>query len=96
MSRAEAREYLMKSKIYRFMAMTFAAIGVLVFMYIIYKMANGDPMRVLENPATIAFVFIPFLPAIVLAMSADRAEKRLTALLTRNESPESDQKKTAA
>lgn len=84
MDKERAREYLIKSKLYRFLALVFACVGVLVFcfQYFEHSRSEGDSMfNMLRDPSIIILLIFPFVPAIVLSFMAQRAERKLQDFL---------------
>ncbi len=80
-TRLQARELLLRSKIYRFVALIFAGVGVLIFAWLYFKWFDGDLMEAATSVSTIFIIIIPFLPAFVLSSMAAGAEKKLAKLL---------------
>ncbi len=70
------KEYLIKSKFYRAVSLVFVVLGLVVFMIIYVSTVEGRIMEALKNPFTIGMFIIPFLPAAVLSIMADRNEKK--------------------
>lgn len=83
MDKKLAREYLIKSKLYRFMAMIFAGVGVVVLcvLYSQQEKTDGGFLDMLRDPITIIMMVFPFMPAIVLSFMAQRCEKKLQEAL---------------
>lgn len=76
-TRLEAREYLLKSKLYRFMAMIFFALGVVLFLFLYLRYVEGNLSEALRRPATILVFLLPFIPAAVLTRITKKYEKKL-------------------
>jgi hypothetical protein len=84
MNKELAREFLIKSKLYRFLALVFAGVGVVVFLFLVsqqLRMDGGSVVNALLDPVTIALIVFPFAPAIVLSLMARRAERKLAEIL---------------
>ena len=83
MDKARAREYLIKSKLYRFLALVFACAGVVVLCVVAFQQeqADGSLFALLRDPLTILLLIFPFTPAIVLSYMAQHAEKKLQEYL---------------
>lgn len=82
MDKERAREYLIKSRFYRFLALIFAFLGVLLFAYSFFESSEGgDVLEILHDPVRIVFLIFPFVPAIVLSYMAQSAEKKLQVFL---------------
>lgn len=60
--------------------MVFVALGLVVFMLLYIANVEGRLMEALKNPFTIGMFIIPFLPAAVLSVLADRNEKKYIKL----------------
>ena len=86
-NRGLARSLLIKSRLYRFFALAFAVMGVVVFVTLYFKNIEGHLLEALRNPSIIAIILIPFLPAIVLSLMAQRAEQKFMKLLKPEETP---------
>ncbi len=80
-TRLKARELLLRTRIYRFTAFVFAVIGLLIFLYLYFKDIGGDILTALSNPAIIAIILLPFLPAAVVSWMSVRSEKKLMKML---------------
>ncbi|MBP7721843.1 MAG: hypothetical protein KA155_04835 [Alphaproteobacteria bacterium] len=82
MNKERAKEYLIKSKLYRFLALVFACLGVLLFCYTYFEQSEGGNIfNLLRNPVSIVFLIFPFVPAIALSVMARRAERKLSEFL---------------
>jgi hypothetical protein len=84
MNKERAREYLIKSKLYRFLALVFACVGVLIFCVFYFEQSRtegGSVLAMLRDPSIIITLVFPFVPAIVLSFLAQRAERKLQDLL---------------
>ena len=74
------KEYLIKAKFYRGVSYVFVVLGLIVFMILYVANVEGRLMEALKNPFTIGMFIIPFLPAAVLSIIADRNDKKYTKL----------------
>lgn len=77
MDENDARKLFMKAKIYRLIAMVFLAVGLIVFVYLYNELAQGNFFQLLNDPASIFLLLIPFLPSFVLSYMAERVDKKL-------------------
>jgi hypothetical protein len=79
MNKERAREFLIKSKLYRFLALVFACVGVLIFIFLCFRQeeADGNFLEALSDPVTITFIIFPFAPSLALTFMARRAERKL-------------------
>ena len=75
-----ARSLLIKSRLYRFFALAFALIGVVVFIMLFFRHIDGQIFEALRDPSIIAFITIPFLPAVVLSLMAQKTEQAFAKL----------------
>ena len=82
--RMEARALLMKARLYRYIAVVFALVGLLVFLVVYMDHVEGQLLEALSNPLIIGALFIPFLPAVLLSWMAARAEKKFYLFLEKN------------
>ncbi|PJB71767.1 MAG: hypothetical protein CO093_04455 [Alphaproteobacteria bacterium CG_4_9_14_3_um_filter_47_13] len=79
--RLQARELLLRSRIYRFVALCFAAIGLVIFIILYFRVIDGDIMQALRKPSFIVITIVPFLPAFILSRMSIRAGNKLMKLL---------------
>lgn len=77
-----AQEYLIKSKLYRFVSYFFVGLGLLVFCILYVQNVEGRLLQALKHPMIVAVFLVPFFPAIVLTLLADRAEKKYQKMTT--------------
>ena len=70
------KEYLLKSKFYKGAALVFVVLGLVIFMILYVANIEGHMMEALKNPFTIFIVVVPFMPAAVLSLLADKNEKK--------------------
>ena len=66
---------------YRVLAVIFGLCGLYVFTIIYDRYVAPDLFGALRSVSTMGIVFVPFVPTIVLAFFAQRAEKRYLALI---------------
>ncbi len=83
MNKERAREYLIKSKLYRFLALVFACLGAVLFCYGFFEQMQGEEglVGLLRDPVRIAFLMFPFVPAVALSFMGQRAERKLADVL---------------
>ncbi len=79
--RLQARELLLRSRIYRFVALLLAVIGLAVFGIFYFKYIDGNISSVLQKPTLILMLFLPFLPAVILSRMSAKTEKKFNAVL---------------
>ena len=72
----KAKEMLIYAKIYRFFAYATAFGGFAVSALIYNNASGGDFMIILERPAFLLNIFIPFIPSIILAIVTIRKTKK--------------------
>ncbi len=78
MDKKRAREHLIKSKLYRFLALVFACVGALLFGIMYFQKSEGGQLFVLlGDPVTVVFLLFPFIPAVVLSYMARSAERKM-------------------
>ena len=80
-TKAQARELLLKARVYRFFAVCFALTGLVIFLVLYSSYFSGNIMEALESPATILIILVQFLPAIVLSWLSCRLENKLYRLV---------------
>lgn len=76
----DPKEYLVKSKVYRFASLLFVTIGILVFCVLYVKNVDGRFFEAIRDPFTISIFLVPFIPAALLSFLSDRAEKKYKEL----------------
>lgn len=86
-NRYVARSLLIKSRLYRFFALSFALMGVVIFLFLYFKHVEGQLFEALRDPTIIAIVLFPFLPAIVLSLMAQGLERKFKKLGKGPETP---------
>ena len=74
--RREARELLIKARVYRFFALAFAFFGFVIFLFLYFRHIDGRLLDALTNMKTVMIILVPFLPAAVLAWLSSRTEKK--------------------
>lgn len=79
-----AQEYLIKSKLYRFMSLVFVTLGIGVFCVLYVQNVEGKLMQALKDPMIITIFLVPFFPAAVLTFLADSAEKKYKKMTEAN------------
>lgn len=73
----EARELLIRARLYRLFAYIFGATGVGLFAYFYHTHKSDSVVETLANPVIIIFMVVPFLPALMLALKARKYETKL-------------------
>lgn len=63
--RGKARELLIRSKVYRILALVFLAVGGAVMFAVYMKRIDGQVLTALTDPVTVLLIVVPFLPALV-------------------------------
>lgn len=71
----KARELVLKARLLRFFALVFALAGMVVFIVLYFQNVGGTFFSALTNPFIITIILVPFLPAFVLSLLAQRAER---------------------
>lgn len=79
-NRPLARALLIKSRFYRIFALAFAVMGLVIFAYLYMTHIEGNFSEVLRNPSIIVILLVPFLPAIVLSLLAQKFERQFAKL----------------
>lgn len=80
-TRLKARELLLRSRIYRFVALIFAVFGLTIFIALYFKIARGNFLDVLRDIRLFVILLLPFLPACVMSWVAVRTETRFKTLM---------------
>jgi hypothetical protein len=81
-TRLAAREYFLRARVYRILALVFAATGVLVFICLyMNNVGGGSLFDALRRPSTVLIVLLPFLPAYLFSRLSAGAEKKLAEIL---------------
>jgi|GEM_PF-1923493 len=76
----QARELLIKGKVYKILAGAFAIVGIALFIFIYAGQYQGDITRALKDPVIILAILIPMSPAIILSFLASKTEKKFMKL----------------
>lgn len=71
----KARELVLKARLLRFFALVFALAGMAVFIVLYLRNVGGTFFSALTDPFIITIILVPFLPAAVLSLLAQRAER---------------------
>lgn len=79
-NRMLARALLIKSRIYRFLAVASAFVGLMVLVSLFFKHIDGKLLSALTDPSIIAMITVPFLPAIVFSLMAQKMERDFAKL----------------
>lgn len=79
-NRQLARNLLMKAKFYRVTAMVFVVIGMILLIKTYITHIDGHFLATMRNPATIMAILLPFIPAVVFSILAQKAERAFAAL----------------
>ncbi len=77
----QAREAYVQMKTCTVLAALFACFGVFIFAMIYHKYIARDVYGALKDLSPIGIVIMPFIPSIILTLSARRFEKRYLALM---------------
>jgi hypothetical protein len=80
-TRLEARELYMRAKVYRILALVFAAVGLLIFISLYINNVGGGIFEALHRPSTVLIVLLPFLPSYIFSRLSVKAEKKFTAMM---------------
>ncbi len=86
-NRLLARSLLMKARLYRMFALFFALMGVVIFISLFLSHVDGNFIKALRDPTTIAVILVPFLPAVILSLMAQRTEKQFASLKPHEDAP---------
>ena len=84
-TRLEARELLLRSRLYRFAALIFAIVGIILFLFLYFKYIEGDMYQALQNPKLVLILLIPFLPAFILSRMAIKTEGKFQKIMDEQE-----------
>ncbi len=80
-TRLKARELLLRSRLYRFIALVFFCLGLALFAFLYYQHVEGDVVAALRRPATVMILLLPFLPAVIFSWMTMRTENRFMKVL---------------
>jgi hypothetical protein len=72
----DARQLLMKAKLFRLFALIFAFVGMLIFIMLYLQHVDGSFLSALRNPFIVLILILPFLPAAALTFRAAQIEKQ--------------------
>ena len=76
----ELRNCAVRARTYRFLALIFVLVGVLLFSYMYTTKIQGHFAEALQNPFTVTIFVLPFLPAFFLSWLASQYEKKFDEL----------------
>ena len=66
--RRRAREKILRAKLYKIVSFA-CMLAALVIAVVFYQtLAKGDPLTLIRNPVLVGILFLPFVPAFVLAV----------------------------
>lgn len=72
----KARELVIKARIYRFLALIFAFVGLAIFVVMFLRHVEGSFLSSLTNPFVVTIILFPFMPAAALSFMAHRLERQ--------------------
>ena len=67
---------LIRSRVLRVFAVVTAVVGLIVFAVLYFRLIEGRLEEALADPRTIVIVLMPFLPAVVISILAERARAK--------------------
>ncbi len=85
--RTQAREHLVKSRLYKLVAIFFLVVAFLVFAIFYNMFADGGIMVFLTNPFLIGMMLFPFVPAYAFAIMSKRRRSKAVAILSEGLQP---------
>jgi hypothetical protein len=77
----EARDLAIKARAYRFVAIIFVLIGLMLFAYMYSTKIQGNFQVLLHNPFLVSIFILPFLPAVFLSLLASHNEKKFEEVM---------------
>ncbi len=77
----EARNLLLKARVFRFFALFFAVIGFGIFLIFYLQNIDGQIFTALTEPRTLWMILLPFLPAVILSYIAEKTSQEFFAIL---------------
>lgn len=89
-TRLQAREFLLRGRLYRFMALCSVGVGGAVFLLLYFRHIEGHFLESFKNPVTVLIVLLPFLPAFILTRMAVKAEQKFRNILEESASVRSE------
>ncbi len=81
MSKEQVKENLIKSKIYRVLAIFFLVGGLAMFSYFYFEKFDGDIKTAFMNPISVGFFVASLLPALFFTWRAGVAENKMVKLI---------------
>lgn len=79
--KAKAREHLVKSKLYKGVAVGFLIVGVFIFAIFYQMFAAGSVVAFLTNPFLIGMILFPLLPAYAFALMSKIRRRKAAEVL---------------
>lgn len=83
--REQAREHLVKSRLYKFLAGCFLVVAFMIFAVFYNMFADGTVMSFLKNPFLIGMMLFPFVPAYAFALMSKRRRSKAVKILSEAE-----------
>lgn len=80
------KEYLIKAKLYKAVALAFLILGLVVFMALYISKIEGRLMEALKDPTTLIVFVFPFLPAAFLSWLSSKNEKKYEKITEKSSS----------
>jgi hypothetical protein len=71
----------MRSRLYQLLALITAGVGLIIFIVLYFEHIDGKFDYALRSPSTLVIIVLPFLPAIVLSILAERSRSRFVNAL---------------
>ncbi|MBX2835019.1 MAG: hypothetical protein KTR28_08625 [Micavibrio sp.] len=74
------KKYLAQSMIYKVASIILSIIGLMTFVQVYVVYSNGDPAAFIRRPMLIIIMLLPFLPAYILMLIADKKKRKIREL----------------
>ena len=79
--RAQAREGILRSKLYNIMSIACALGGFILAVLLYQNAANGSPSELIQKPFILLIILLPFVPASFLAIKSRKQYAIASAIL---------------
>jgi FtsH-binding integral membrane protein len=86
--RKEARELIIKSRLYKIVSYGFLCMAVVVFIFFYAMFAEQGFLNFIKNPFLIGMILFPFVPAYVFAFMSKRRRSKAVKILSEGLTPE--------
>ena len=77
----QAKKLLIKARLYKFVAVLLALMGVVIFVYQYMQHIDGQLLEVMASPRPVLILLLPFLPSAILSWISIRCSRKAYAIM---------------